>query len=271
MLEPTSPQDAPRRVRPPTLGGLSRVPEITAYFWIIKVLTTGMGESTSDYLVHTLGPPAAVLIGAAAFAAGLLSQLQAGRYTAWRYWFAVAMVGVFGTMAADVLHVGLGIPYVVSTTFYAVVLTLVFVTWQRSEGTLSIHSILTRRRELFYWAAVLATFALGTAAGDMTARTLGLGYLGSGVMFAALIAVPAIAYRRFGMDPILAFWFAYIVTRPLGASFADWMSVSHARGGLGLGYGTVSLLLSVLIVGFVAYLASSRIDVAAPESAPAVD
>jgi uncharacterized membrane-anchored protein len=106
------------------------------------------------------------------------------------------------------LHVGLGIPYVVSTTFYAVVLTLVFVTWQRSEGTLSIHSILTRRRELFYWAAVLATFALGAAAGDMTARTLGLGYLGSGVMFAALIAVPAIAYRRFAMDPILAFWFA---------------------------------------------------------------
>jgi uncharacterized membrane-anchored protein len=187
------------------------------------VLTTGMGETTSDFLVHRLGPPPAVLIGAAAFSAALWLQLRAGRYSAWVYWLAVAMVGVFGTMAADVLHVGLGIPYVVSTTFYAIVLTAVFVTWQRSELTLSIHSILTRRRELFYWAAVLATFALGTAAGDMTARTLGLGYLGSGVMFAALIAVPAVAYWRFGMNAVLAFWFAYIVTRPLGASFADWM------------------------------------------------
>jgi uncharacterized membrane-anchored protein len=120
----------------------------------------------------------------------------------------------------------------VSTTFYAIVLTAVFMTWQRSELTLSIHSILTRRRELFYWAALLATFALGTAAGDMTARTLGLGYLGSGVMFAVLIAVPAVACRRFGINAVLAFWFAYIVTRPLGASFADWMAVPHSRGGL---------------------------------------
>jgi len=234
---------------------------------VIKVLTTGMGETTSDFLVHRLGPPPAVLIGAAAFSAALWLQLRAGRYSAWIYWLAVAMVGVFGTMAADVLHVGLGIPYVVSTTFYAIVLTAVFVTWQRSELTLSIHSILTRRRELFYWAAVLATFALGTAAGDMTARTLGLGYLGSGVMFAALIAVPAVAYWRFGMNAILAFWFAYIVTRPLGASFADWLAVPHSRGGLGFGYGPVSLVLAVLIVGFVAYLASSRIDVARVEPA----
>jgi len=226
------------------------------------VLTTGMGETTSDFLVHRLGPPPAVLIGAAAFSAALWLQLRAGRYSAWIYWLAVAMVGVFGTMAADVLHVGLGIPYVVSTTFYAIVLTAVFLTWQRSELTLSIHSILTRRRELFYWAAVLATFALGTAAGDMTARTLGLGYLGSGVMFAALIAVPAMAYWRFGMNAILAFWFAYIVTRPLGASIADWLAVPHSRGGLGFGYGPVSLVLAALIVGFVAYLASSRIDVA---------
>jgi len=226
-----------------------------------------MGETTSDFLVHRLGPPPAVLIGAAAFSAALWLQLRAGRYSAWIYWLAVAMVGVFGTMAADVLHVGLGIPYAVSTTFYAIVLTAVFLTWQRSELTLSIHSILTRRRELFYWAAVLATFALGTAAGDMTARTLGLGYLGSGIMFAALIAVPAVAYWRFGMNAILAFWFAYIVTRPLGASFADWMAVPHSRGGLGFGYGPVSLVLAVLIAGFVAYLASSRIDVAAVETA----
>jgi uncharacterized membrane-anchored protein len=219
-----------------------------------------MGESTSDFLVHTLGPPIAVVIGATAFTAALLWQLRAGRYVAWIYWLAVAMVGVFGTMAADVLHVGLGIPYIVSTAFYATVLAIVFMTWQRSELTLSIHSILTQRRELFYWAAVLATFALGTAAGDMTARTLGLGYLGSGVMFAVVIAVPAVGYRRFGMNPIFAFWFAYIVTRPLGASFADWMSVPNARGGLGFGYGPVSLVLACLIVGFVSHLARTGID-----------
>ncbi len=214
---------------------LSRVPEVTAFFWIIKVLTTGMGETTSDFLVHQLGPPIAVVLGAAVFSAALVWQLRAGRYVAWTYWLAVAMVGVFGTMAADVLHVGLGIPYLVSTAFYAIVLTAVFFVWERSEHTLSIHSILTRRRELFYWAAVLATFALGTAAGDMTARTLGLGYLGSGIMFGVLIAVPAVGHFRFGWSPILAFWFAYIVTRPLGASFADWMSVPASRGGLGMG------------------------------------
>lgn len=246
---------------PSTWHTLSRVPEITAYFWVIKVLTTGMGESTSDFLVHRFSPPLAVMFGAVLFGVAMVVQLRVGRYDAWRYWFAVAMVGVFGTMAADVLHVGLGIPYLVSTLFYASVLTVVFMSWYRSEYTLSIHSILTRRRELFYWAAVLATFALGTAAGDMTAKTLGLGYFGSGVMFAVLIAVPAVGYARFGMNPIFAFWFAYIVTRPLGASFADWMSVSPARGGLGLGYGTVSLVLSGLIVCFVAYLARTRLDV----------
>jgi uncharacterized membrane-anchored protein len=260
MSELTTPRIAEPAPRAPVRAGLSRVPEITLYFWIIKVLTTGMGESTSDFLVHRLGPPIAVAIGAAAFSAALVWQLRAGRYVAWIYWLAVAMVGVFGTMAADVLHVGLGIPYVVSTAFYATVLAIVFMTWQRSESTLSIHSIFTQRRELFYWAAVLATFALGTAAGDMTARTLGLGYLGSGVMFAALIAVPAIGHRRFGMNPILAFWFAYIVTRPLGASFADWMAVPAARGGLGFGYGPVSLVLACFIVGLVAYLARTRID-----------
>jgi uncharacterized membrane-anchored protein len=242
--------------------GLSRVPEITVYFWIIKVLTTGMGETTSDYLVHRLNPVIAVAIGAAGLAAGLIVQFSMRRYVAWSYWFAVAMVGVFGTMAADVLHIGLHIPYVVSTTFYAVVLTVIFVTWHRSEKTLSIHSIYTRRREIFYWATVLATFALGTAAGDMTAITLHLGYFSSGVLFAVLFAVPGVAYKWFGMNAIVAFWFAYIVTRPLGASFADWLSVAPGRGGLNLGYGRVSLILAAVIIGFVSYLALTRIDVA---------
>lgn len=245
----------------------SKVPEVTAFFWIVKALTTGMGESTSDFLVHHLVPEIAVVLGGIAFVVALYLQFAKDRYVPWAYWLAVAMVGVFGTMCADVLHVGLGVPYIVSTVFYAVVLAVVFWAWQRSEGTLSIHSIRTPRRETFYWAAVLATFALGTAAGDLTAVTFGLGYFGSGLMFAAVIAVPAIGYRRFGMNSILAFWFAYVITRPLGASFADWLAVSPARGGLGLGTGPVSFVLAAMIAGFVAYLTVSRKDT--PEQAGA--
>jgi uncharacterized membrane-anchored protein len=244
----------------------SKVPEVTAYFWIAKGLTTGMGESTSDYLVHKLVPEVAVVLGAIGLVVALLLQFAAPRYVAWRYWLAVAMVGIFGTMAADVLHVGLGVPYIASTLFYAVVLAVVFRTWYVSERTLSIHSIVTERREMFYWAAVLATFALGTAAGDLTAVTFGLGYFASGLMFAAVIAIPAIGYGRFGMNSILAFWFAYVVTRPLGASFADWLAVTHKRGGLALGTGPVSLVLAAMIAAIVAYLAASRVDVPAPQS-----
>jgi uncharacterized membrane-anchored protein len=234
--------------------GSSRVPEVTVAFWVTKALTTGFGESSSDYLVHRLPPVLAVALGGIALAGALVVQFKARRYVPWIYWLAVAMVGVSGTMAADVLHVGLGVPYVASTTFFAVALAVVFAIWWATEKTLSIHSIHTRRREIFYWAAVMTTFALGTAAGDMTAITLHLGYLSSGVLFAVVIAVPALAHWRFGMNAILAFWLAYIATRPLGASFADWMGVSHARGGLDLGPGPVSLALATLIVGCVIYL-----------------
>jgi len=163
----------------------------------------------------------AVALGGIALAAALALQFTARRYVPWIYWLAVAMVGVFGTTAADVLHVGLGVPYVVSTAFFAVSLAAIFAIWWARERTLSIHRIRTRRREIFYWAAVMTTFALGTAAGDMTAITLHLGYLSSGVMFAVVIAIPALAHWRFGMNAILAFWLAYIASRPLGASFAD--------------------------------------------------
>jgi uncharacterized membrane-anchored protein len=234
--------------------GASKVPEVTVAFWLAKALTTGMGESSSDYLVHRLPPALAVALGGIALAGALVVQFAARRYVPWIYWLAVAMVGVFGTMAADVLHVGLGVPYVVSTAFFAVALAAIFAIWWASEKTLSIHSIYTRRREVFYWAAVMTTFALGTAAGDMTAITLHLGYLSSGLMFAVVIAVPAVAHWRFGMNAILAFWLAYIATRPLGASFADWMGVSHARGGLDLGAGPVSVALAMLIVVCVVYL-----------------
>jgi uncharacterized membrane-anchored protein len=169
------------------------------------------------------------------------------------------MVAVFGTMAADVTHVVLGIPYLVSTVFFAVALAVIFVVWYASEKTLSIHSINTPRREMFYWATVIATFALGTAAGDLTAVTRGLGYFSSGVLFAVLFAVPALAYRLFGLNEVVAFWFAYIITRPLGASFADWLGKPYL-GGLGLGDTQVSLVLTILIIGFVGYLTVTRKD-----------
>jgi len=247
-----------------TAQRLSKVPEVTAFFWIVKALTTAMGESTSDFLVHKLVPEIAVVLGGIGLVVALILQFRANGYVAWRYWLAVAMVGVFGTMAADALHVGLGVPYVASSIFYAVALAAVFATWYASERTLSIHSIRTPRRELFYWAAVLATFALGTAVGDLTAVTFGLGYLASAVLFAAAIMVPAIGYWRFGLNAILAFWSAYVLTRPLGASIADWLAVSHARGGLDLGTGPVSLALAALIALFVVYLTVTRVDAPAP-------
>jgi uncharacterized membrane-anchored protein len=239
----------------------SKVPEVSAYFWITKVLTTGMGETTSDFLVTWLDPVIAVALGAAGLAITLVLQFAVRRYIPWIYWSAVVMVSVFGTMAADVLHVGLGVPYAASTALFAVVLAVVFLVWHRTERTLSIHSILTPRREFFYWAAVMTTFALGTAAGDLTAMTLQLGYLPSAVLFAVIIAIPAVGYRRLGLNAVAGFWFAYVTTRPLGASVADWMAVSPARGGLDWGSGPVSLGWAVAILGFVAYLAITGKDV----------
>ncbi len=258
-----------RRTRPVASARhpLSKVPEVTVYFWITKVLTTGMGEATSDYLVHHFNREIAVVFGFTAFVAAMALQFFVRRYVTWIYWLAVAMVAVFGTMAADVLHVGLHVPYWASSVFYAVVLALIFVAWRRSEGTLSIHSIYTRRRETFYWATVLATFALGTAAGDWTARTVGLGYFGSGVMFLVVITIPAVAHWRFGMNAIAAFWFAYIVTRPLGASFADWLAWPHSASGLGLGHGAVSLYSTVIIGGLVAYMSVTGKDIAVRRAA----
>ena len=249
-------------VRPlaPGRRPLSKVPEVTAYFWIVKVLTTFMGEATSDYLVHIINPYIAVGLGGAVFIVSLVLQFAVRRYLPWVYWTAVAMVAVFGTMAADVLHVALGVPYTASTSFFAVALAVIFVIWYLAEGTLSIHSICTWRREVFYWAAVVTAFALGTAAGDLAARTVGLGYLGAGVMFTAVIAVPALAYWWLRLNAVVSFWFAYIVTRPVGASFADWMGFPPSVGGLGLGHGSVSLVSATVIVCFVAFLAVSRKD-----------
>jgi uncharacterized membrane-anchored protein len=238
-----------------------KVPEITAYFWILKLLTTAMGEVTSDYLVHLFNPYFAVALGAICLAIALIIQFTVRRYVAWTYWLSVVMVAVFGTMAADVLHVEFHVPYLVSTSFFAVALAVIFVAWYTTEKTLSIHSIKTRRREMFYWATVMATFALGTAAGDMTSITMHLGYFSSGVMFAVLISLPALAYYRVGLNEIFAFWLAYILTRPLGATFADWIGKPKSISGLGLGTGWVSLSLTILIILFVGYLTVTRKDI----------
>jgi uncharacterized membrane-anchored protein len=243
---------------------ITKVPEITVYFWITKVLTTGMGEAASDYLGNRLGTALAMPLAGLATIAALVLQFRVRRYLAWVYWLAVVMVSVFGTMLADGIHNGTGLPYYVSTIVFALVLAGVLLGWHRSEGTLNVHSIHTRRREAFYWATVVSTFALGTAAGDMTASGFHLGYVSSVLIFAAVIVVPAIGHWRLGLNAILAFWFAYVVTRPLGASTADWLAVPRDQGGIGLGTGWVTLIMTAAILGFVSYLAVSRRDVEAP-------
>lgn len=243
---------------------LRKVPEVTVFFWIIKLLTTAMGESVSDYLVFTYNPYVVVLAGFVCFLAALGLQFAVRRYIPAVYWLAVLMVAVFGTMAADVTHVVLGVPYVASTTAFILALGIIFFLWKRTEGTLSIHSINTQRRELFYWATVLATFALGTAAGDLAAYSANLGFLAAGILFAVVFAVPGIGYALLNWNSILAFWFAYILTRPLGASFADWTGKSVSAGGIGWGDGKVAGVLGLLIVGLVVYLAVSKADTGQP-------
>ncbi|MFF1556146.1 hypothetical protein [Streptomyces sp. NPDC058279] len=245
----------------PVRRTMNKVPQVTALFWVIKVLTTGMGETASDFLAHVMDPMIAVALGAVALAISLAVQFRLNRYVAWVYWTTVVMVSVFGTMAADVLHVGLGVPYTEATPAFMLVLAAIFGVWYATERTLSVHSINTRRREAFYWATVLATFALGTAAGDLTATNFHLGYLASGLVFTALIAVPALAHARLGLGAVAAFWSAYVLTRPLGASFADWMAVSRTRGGLDLGLGPVTAGWTLAIVALVAYFATTRRDI----------
>jgi uncharacterized membrane-anchored protein len=240
---------------------LTKVPQIIAFFWLTKIATTAMGETTSDWMNGFLGPAIAIPLMLIALVWTMRRQFRADRYDAWTYWGVVVMVAIFGTSAADALHVGLGIAYIDSTIFYSLVLAAIFAAWYRSEGTLSIHSVRTRRREAFYWATVLATFALGTAAGDMTATSLHLGYFGSIVLFAALIAVPFVGYRYLGLNEVVAFWAAYVLTRPLGASIADFAAVEHSRGGLGLGAGGVSLILAAAVILLIRRLAKTRMDV----------
>lgn len=238
-----------------------KVPQITLLFWVAKLLTTGMGETTWDWFNVALGQTAALTVTGSALVAALVAQFAMRRYNAWIYWAAVVMVSVVGTAVADIAHNDFGVPYTLSTLTLLGAVAAVFGLWYLVEGTLSIHSIYTCRREGFYWAAVLLTFALGTAAGDWTATSLGLGYFPSGVLFLVVFLLPAVAYRWVGLGAVPAFWLSYIVTRPLGASFADFMAGPPSRGGLALGMPPISMVLTALILAVVAYFAKTRIDI----------
>jgi uncharacterized membrane-anchored protein len=217
-----------------------------------------MGEAASDALVRA-GGALAVAVTALALLVSLVAQFMVSRYLPVVYWLAVVMVSVLGTMAADIPHF-LGIPVWATSTGYLLAVLAIFYGWYRAEGTLSFSAITTRRRETCYWAAVLATFALGTAVGDLTAFAWGWGALASGLIFAVLFALPGIAHRWLGLNAVAAFWSAYILTRPLGASFADWMSGSSRHGGLGWGAPVVAALWSAAIVALVVYLAVTQRD-----------
>jgi uncharacterized membrane-anchored protein len=227
-----------------------KVPGVTPSFWVLKLMTTALGEAASDYLLKAY-QGIGLTIGVVGFAVALIVQVRATRYHPVAYWAAVAMVAVVGTMAADIVHGRLGVPLAVTTVACALGVAATFWLWHRAEGTLSIHSIETRRREVFYWLTVSFTFALGTAAGDLTADQFGLGFLGSIALFAVVIAMPAVGYWKLGLGSVVAFWWAYIVTRPLGASVADWLSKPIGHGGLGYGDGTVALALLAITVGLV--------------------
>ncbi len=246
------------RVFPPPL--VAKVPEIILLFWVVKILTTAGGEATSDYLKN-LGNIKGGGVEVAMFAVGLVWQFGTRRYRAFAYWFLAYAIATFGTGVADFLHLDVHIPYAGTTVLWAVILGAVFALWYRSEGTLSIHSITTQRREAFYWSTVFATFALGTALGDFTATSLSLGYLGSGVLFAVVFFLPAVAWWRFGLNSIAAFWFSYVITRPLGASFADYFSKARDLSGLNFGDAPTAIVFGVALLALVAYLAIAKPDI----------
>lgn len=253
---------------------LNKVPEITIFFWIIKILCTTVGETAADFLNTTLslGLNGTSVIMSALLIVVLFFQFKARKYVPGLYWLAVVLISIVGTLITDNLTDNLGIPLATTTLIFAVVLAAVFGIWYYFEKTLSIHSIVTTRREGFYWLAILFTFALGTAAGDLAAEALSLGYFVSALIFAALIGVTATIH--FGMKAVLgaehkhmttnavwAFWIAYILTRPLGASIGDYLSQAQTDGGLGLGTTITSVLFLVAILGTVIYLAKTKRDV----------
>jgi uncharacterized membrane-anchored protein len=241
---------------------LNKVPEVTVWFWLIKVLCTTVGETAADFLNVDLG----FALGGTSVVTGLLLaivlalQIRAQAYVPGLYWATVTLVSVFGTLVTDNLTDNLGVPLQLSSVVFGVALAVVFVAWYRAEGTLSIHSIVTRRREAFYWLAIFVTFALGTATGDLMGQALSLGYGVSALIVIAVVAVVAIGWRL-GLHPVLSFWIIYVLTRPLGASLGDLLAQPTDQGGLGIGTTVTSLVFLVAILGMVVYLHLSRADV----------
>ena len=252
------------------LPAAPKVPEVILLFWVVKILTTAGGEATSDYLrIYGNFKGGAVELGL--FVVGLVWQFRTRRYSAFAYWFFAYGIAVIGTGVADFLHLDVGIPYAGTTLLWLVVLVAIFAVWHRRERTLSIHSITTQRREAYYWATVFATFALGTALGDYTAIALNLGYLSSAILFSVVIFLPAIAHWRFRLNAVAAFWMSYVVTRPLGASWADYISKPRNLGGLAFGDGQTALVFGLAIAGCVVYLAVKRPDIQRSGRASAAD
>jgi uncharacterized membrane-anchored protein len=234
----------------------NKVPEPTATFWIIKILATTVGETAADFLNSTLnlGLTGTTYVMSAVFIIALVAQFRARAYRPSIYWLTVVLISVVGTLITDNLTDNLGVSLIVTTSVFAIALALTFTVWYAKERTLSIHQIDTRTREAFYWLAILFTFALGTAAGDLIAEQLNLGYLPSAAIFAGAIALVAFAHFRLKLNGVLAFWIAYVLTRPLGASLGDYLSQPQDAGGLGLGTIGTSALFLALIVALVAYL-----------------
>jgi len=241
---------------------VSKVPEVTIYFWLIKIMATTVGETGADFLSTNLhlGLTATTLVMSALLAVGLAFQFSARKYVPAIYWLAVVLISVVGTLITDNLTDNFGVSLKLTTALFAIMLAATFSVWYANEKTLSIHSIYTRRREAYYWLAILFTFALGTAAGDLVAETLNLGYWKSAIMFGVAIAVITAAWRYLELDAILAFWLAYILTRPLGASLGDFLSQPRGDGGLGLGTVITSALFLGTILAVVAYLTNTRKD-----------
>jgi uncharacterized membrane-anchored protein len=241
---------------------LNKVPEVTLYFWIIKVLCTTVGETASDYLDGNLnlGLTNTTYITASVLLVTLFFQFRARKYVPGIYWLAVVLISVVGTQISDNLVDNLGVSLVTTTIAFGIALAVTFAAWFWSERTLSIHTIYTTRREAFYWLAILFTFALGTAAGDLTSERLALGYWVAALIFGAIIAAIWIAHVRFKLDAVLAFWIAYILTRPLGASLGDYLSQKRVDGGLGLGTTVTSVIFLSAILIVVVYLSITRKD-----------
>jgi uncharacterized membrane-anchored protein len=250
---------------------LNKVPEVTIYFWIIKVMATTVGETAADLLSMRLnfGLSVTSYVMSAAFIIALMFQLAARRYRPPLYWITVVAISVVGTLISDNLVDGMGISLVTTSIVFAVILAAVFILWYACERTLSIHMIVARRRELLYWAAILFTFAMGTSVGDLLAERLDLGYGQAATVFCAMISGVAFLYYVLKLDGILCFWIAYILTRPLGASMGDLLAKPSIAGGLGWGTVTTSFVFLGVILALVAYLTLTRADEIGSEPAEA--